>query len=88
MAVEKLKFNNRGFQKLLKDRALNDLMMAEARKLAAAAGDGFEAARSFSRTKRPRVGVYTATDEARQAEATERSLTRAVGRHPAARRRR
>jgi hypothetical protein len=83
----KIRWNNAGFRKLLKDPKLTGLMQSEGAKMAADAGPGFKAARSFKRTRRPRVGVYTDTDEARKAEAEGRALTRALGRAAFGRRR-
>lgn len=81
MAVKmKLQFNNAGFRKLLKHEAVQRKLREEAEKLAKEAGSGFKAAKSFGRTKRPRVGVYADTQAAMKAEATNRSLTRAIGR--------
>ena len=50
-----------------------------ANRIAGAAGDGVEVLPLERGARRPRVAVVTATYEAMRAEATSRTLTRAIG---------
>lgn len=55
-----------------------DVLIEKGRRLAAAAGPGMEVDTDDEGRNRARVTVWTATIEARVAEATDRSLTRAI----------
>jgi hypothetical protein len=73
----RVKLNSKGVRDLLKSAELRADLDARARRIAAAAGPGFEAQPSAG-PARARAVVITATDEARAAEATDRALTRAI----------
>jgi hypothetical protein len=78
MAKVKVTFIDRGFRKLMRDRKTAAKLRAEAARLAAAAGPGFKAISSNPSLERARAVVYTDTREAMEAEATNRSLSRAA----------
>lgn len=83
----KIVWNDRGFRDLLKHRKTDAKLLAEAKKLAQAAGPGHEADLSRDTPTRSRARVWTNTREAVRAEATDRRLSRAafaraIGRTP------
>jgi hypothetical protein len=69
--------NDAGIRALLKSPEVQAMLKAKADRIAAAAGPGMEATSWAGRT-RARASVITATAKARRAEATNRSLTRAI----------
>lgn len=77
MAKGKFKLNNRGVAKALKSKAMQDNIQARVDRIAAAAGDGFEASVVVGRN-RVHGSVITATNKARRAEQKRRALSRAV----------
>ena len=76
MAV-RVKLNSRTLDALLKDDAVQADLRSRAGRIAAAAGPGHEVSVVVGRT-RARASVATATAESRRAEATDRTLTRAI----------
>lgn len=77
MADVKVKLNSRAIAALLKSPEVQDDLRSRAARVAAAAGPGMESEVSVG-TTRARAHVWTATFEARHAEATERRLTAAL----------
>lgn len=73
----RIDINSAGIQSLLKSPEVEALLRAKAERIAAAAGEGMEAASRVGRT-RARASVITATRAARKAEAENRSLTKAL----------
>lgn len=73
----KVKLNRAGVRSLLRSSAMSADLEARARRIAAAAGAGFEVTTTTGPT-RARAEVTTATFEARHAEASDRALTRAI----------
>lgn len=73
----RVEVNSAGIQALLKSPEVEDLLLAKAQRIAAAAGDGMEASSRVGKT-RARASVITATRAARKAEATDRALTSAI----------
>jgi len=78
MAVTKVVLNGKGFQDLLQSAPVQEDLQRRARAIAAAAGEGFEVGEVKLTGRRARVQVFAATAEARQAEAVDRALTRAI----------
>lgn len=85
MAVSKVRIelNKAGIQQFLRDQKQNPKMLAlldgEGQKLANRSGPGFEAKRMERRKNRPGVIVYPETKAARQAQAKENRLGKALG---------
>lgn len=77
MANVKVKLNRRGVEALLKSPGVEADLLARARRIAAAAGEGMEAESMVGRT-RARASVITATPEAMVAEARHRRLSSSV----------
>lgn len=73
----RIDINSDGIQELLKSGPVRALLKAKADRIAAAAGPGMLASSFVGRT-RARASVITDTHKARRAEATNRSLTRAI----------
>jgi hypothetical protein len=71
-----IQLNSAGVRALHRDPGVLSDVGARARRMAVAAGDGFEA--SSMTGKRARASVITVTREARKAEASGRALTRAI----------
>lgn len=69
--------NSAGIQDLLKSSPVRAFLLAKAQRIAAAAGPGMTASSRVGKT-RARASVITDTYKARHAEATNRSLTRAI----------
>lgn len=76
-ATVRIKLNEAGVRALLRCPGAQAELERRARRIAAAAGEGFLAI-GDSGGKRARAVVITATRAARKAEATDRALTRAV----------
>lgn len=74
----KLELNSAGVRELLRSGAVQGDLTRRARAIAAAAGPGFEVDSRVG-PNRARASVRTATFEAMYAEATRRTLTRALG---------
>lgn len=66
-----------GIQALLKSSEVQRYLKAKADRIAAVAGPGMEASSRIGAT-RARASVITSTRAARKAEATNRSLTKAI----------
>lgn len=77
MADIRIEVNSEGIQSILKSDEVRELLRAKAERIAAAAGEGFEASSMIGKT-RARASVITATRAARLAEATDRTLTMAI----------
>lgn len=73
-----LKLNRRAVRELLKDPDLEKHLLAEAGRIAARAGSGFEASSMIGRT-RARASVITADYAAMRSEAKFGTLSRAAG---------
>lgn len=73
----KIELNSAGVKALLRSPEILADLRARAERIAAAAGEGFEADSMIGRS-RARADVFTETFAARRAEATGRALTRAV----------
>lgn len=73
----RIKLNSSGVRALLKDPAVEQDLMARAKRIAATAGRGMVATSTTGR-KRALAMVRTASTEAMVAEATSRALTRAI----------
>jgi len=73
----RIEVNSEGIQSILKSDEVRELLRAKAERIAAAAGEGFEASSMIGKT-RARASVITATRAARLAEATDRTLTMAI----------
>lgn len=69
--------NRNGVRDLLRSPEVHNDLRERAEKIARAAGDGFEADSEVGRN-RARASVRTTTRKAREAEATQRALTRAI----------
>lgn len=72
-----IKLNRAGVRELLRSKEVQDDLAARAERIAAAAGDGFDAS-SFVGANRARASVMAVSIEARIAEAKDRTLTRAI----------
>ena len=85
MTVSKVRIelNKPGVRQFLKDLRSNDnmvgLLKSEGQKIANRAGPGFEVKRMERRKNRPGVIVYPETKAARQAQAKENRLGKALG---------
>lgn len=79
MAVKsaRIKLKSKGVRELLKSQAVQNDLAARADRIASAAGDGHETQVTTNRD-RGVAFVNTATFEARESEAENRSLTRAI----------
>ena len=73
----KVKLNRRGVEALLKSSGVQADLLARARRIATAAGEGMVAEAQIGRT-RARATVITTTTEAMLAEARERRLSSSV----------
>ena len=73
----RLKLNRSAVRELLRGAEIQADISARAERIAAAAGDGFEADHEVGRN-RARSSVRTVTHEGRYLEATERTLTRSI----------
>lgn len=79
MTTVKIKWNRAGFSEVRKSPGVAAELDRRARRIAQSAGSGMQVTSRIGRT-RARSSVFTATTEARLAEATDRSLSRALGR--------
>jgi hypothetical protein len=77
MAKVDVNMSAAGARAILKSGEVLAFLKAKADRIAAAAGAGFESS-SMIGPNRARASVITATAKARRAEATNRSLTRAI----------
>lgn len=77
----KISFISKGFHDILSSQNVASVVDQQAQRIAAKAGDGFEASHFMGNFGGGRViGVVRAeTYEARRAEATDKTLSRAVG---------
>lgn len=73
----KVEMNDAGAQELLRSREVEADLLRRARRIASAAGQGYEADSSVG-SVRARATVWTNTIEARRDEATNHSLVRAL----------
>jgi hypothetical protein len=76
--ITRLVFNSAGFAALLRSQAVVADLARRGEAIAAAAGPGVGARASVG-SNRARVVVMTETDEAKQAEAADKTLTSAIG---------
>jgi len=76
-ATVRVELNSDGIRALLRSEAVRADLERRARAIAEAAGEGFEVESQVG-SNRARASVRTATAEAREAEATDRALTRAI----------
>lgn len=77
MASIRVEVSSAGIQAVLKSAEVQADLEARANRIAAAAGDGFEAGSRIGKT-RARASVITASRKARLAEAEDRALTKAL----------
>jgi hypothetical protein len=75
----RITFNTTGFDELRKSPGVVKVLEAKAAELAAAAGPGYEAEPVYMGRKRARVSVRAATRAARESEARNHNLIRALG---------
>jgi hypothetical protein len=75
----KVKFNTAAFDELRNSSEMQAVLRQQAERIAASAGPGFEVGEVFTGKKRARVTVRAATQEAREAEARDHNLLRALG---------
>ena len=75
--VTRIEFHSDAFVEVMQCEAVQRDLGQRAERVAAAAGDGFEARVSVGET-RARAVVITGTAEAREAEATDKVLTKAI----------
>ncbi len=73
----RIEVNSAGIGALLKSGEVEAMLLAKAERIAAAAGEGFEASSRVGKT-RARASVITATRAAKLAEAEDRALTSAI----------
>lgn len=73
----KVKLNRRGVESILKSERVQADLRARASRIAAAAGPGMVASVGVGRN-RARAAIITGTEAARDAEARDRALTRAL----------
>ena len=73
----RIEISDSGIQDILRSSPVQSFLKAKADRIAAAAGKGMRASSYVGRT-RARASVITATGGARRAEATDRSLTKAI----------
>lgn len=78
MTKVKVKLVSKGVRALLTAPGVQADLDRRARRIANAAGEGFEVARRSQKGPRARAVVVTATREAMMAEANYRALTRAI----------
>ncbi|UVK62550.1 hypothetical protein SEA_TAYLORSIPHT_11 [Arthrobacter phage TaylorSipht] len=71
-------FKTKGFRAILRSKRVMDDLDRRGRAIAAAAGEGVGLQHNYGRA-RARVTVLTETRDARRAEATDKTLTRAIG---------
>ncbi|QGZ16903.1 hypothetical protein SEA_LITTLETOKYO_11 [Arthrobacter phage LittleTokyo] len=76
--VTKLVFRSAGFRAILRSPAVRADLEARGQRIAAAAGEGVGLESNVG-ANRARVTVATETREAAEREATDKSLTRAIG---------
>lgn len=77
----KIKWNKTAFQEALNSNEVKGELMRRARRIARAAGEGFEARQfpgDYGGSPRPIGQVAATTFEARLAEANDKALTRAI----------
>lgn len=74
----RLELDHDGIAALLRSQPIAGECEAAARRIAATAGDGFEVIGPRFTGQRAAYSVRSATDDARVAEATDKSLSRAV----------
>lgn len=81
MSTVRIEFVSQGFHDILTSQAVADLVDSQGRRIASNAGDGFAYRHRIGNYGGGRaIGLVTAdTLAARTAEATDKSLTRAVG---------
>jgi hypothetical protein len=77
MGVDRLKVDRKAVKALLRSPEIRAELRARAGRIAAAAGDGFEARTSTGRT-RARAVVITTDDVSRRAQAEDRALSKAL----------
>lgn len=77
MADIRIEINSAGIRSILQSPEVEAFLRAKAERIAAAAGDGMEVSSGIGAT-RARASVTTATNDAREAEATDRALTSAI----------
>lgn len=75
-----VKIKLKGINEVMKSQGVQDLLNQRARAMAADAGDGFEAVADNSHRWVARAWVRAETLEAMRAEATDKVLTKALGR--------
>lgn len=73
----RIEVNSDGIRAILQSPEVQELLLAKAQRIAAAAGEGMEASSRVGKT-RARASVITATRAARLAEANDRALTSAI----------
>lgn len=76
--MSKITFNSAGFRQILRSQAVVADLARRGAAIAAAAGEGVEV-RAGVGANRARVTVATVTREAAEREATDKTLTRAIG---------
>ena len=74
----RLELDHDGIAALLRSQPVAEACEAQARRLAATAGDGFEVVGPRFTGQRVAYSVRAATEDARVAEATDKALSRAV----------
>ena len=74
---QRIKLNSKAIRDLLRSREMVADLDDRAKRIASAAGDGFDSEATQGRT-RALASVWTATREAREAEGRSRALTRAI----------
>lgn len=77
MATVRIKLNSAGIQALLQSREMQEDLLRRAEAIARSAGPGMQAGGAVV-GDRAVARVWTATDEARRAEAERRALTLAI----------
>jgi len=77
MKRARIVMNRKGARDLLRSKEVLADLERRAEQIAAAAGDGMEPSAMVGKN-RARASVITATQEAREAEATRRQLTRSI----------
>lgn len=77
MGDVKVKINKKGLDDLLKSSGVQDDLEKRVKRIADAAGEGFEAEVTVGQ-HRARGAVWTATNRAKRGEAKDRRLTRAL----------
>lgn len=77
----RFEWHDEGFQSVISSPKVQSIVQAATSRIAATAGEGFEASQSFTKGLRydRAVGIVsTVSDEARIAQATDRALSKAV----------